>query len=69
MRVFDCRNGEYIPLDKILSVYKAPEFPTNINICVEGVDECVVIRYDTTEQRDAAFRDAFDVVGKLSNTK
>lgn len=66
MRVFDCRDGVYIPLTKIYEVYKETEFPnTIIHVkSADGPDDYIVVSYDTIEQRDAAFKDAFDVVGK-----
>lgn len=63
MRVFDCRTGEYIPLDKIQGVWVWKNTLT-IGLAVEERDTYVMVNYDTEEQRDAAFRDAFDVVGK-----
>lgn len=61
MRVFDCRNGEYIPLEQIEDVWK---WEKCIELSVKRSPYNLFIHYESNEQRDAAFRDAFDVVGK-----
>jgi len=66
MRVFDCGEGSYIPLTKIYEVFKETEHPNTILHVksADGPDDYIVVTYESNEQRDAAFRDAFDVVGK-----
>lgn len=70
MRVFDCRDGCYISLSEIYEIIK---MPLTLHLFLRGRDgeestdfDTVTVTYETNEQRDAAFRDAFDVVGKCA---
>lgn len=61
MRVFDCKTGEYIPLEQIKDVWK---WERCIELALKWRPCNLFVHYASNEQRDAAFRDAFDVVGK-----